>query len=139
MALTAIVVQYASANKKLSSILSHFLLPPKQVRYLHWNSLSLFVFELCWIYISEFIDGVSQFSVKCNKESKLRCKYATCKSADSAALWNIILALSYRIGAKAQDIQSFILIFTLNIGTTPYHTCPKIRKSLFNYLLMCLK
>ena len=72
------------------------------------NYLLLFVFESCYIYLSEFIDGVSQFSVKCNKESKLRCKYATCQSADSTALRDIILALSYRMSHQVRKPTEII-------------------------------
>lgn len=37
--------------------------------------LSTFFHSLC--VLSEFIEGMSQFSVKGDKESKLRCKYIT--------------------------------------------------------------
>ena len=34
----------------------------------------MLVLRVCQLRVSEFIEGVSQFSVKGDKESKLRCK-----------------------------------------------------------------
>lgn len=47
----------------------------QKIWFLLWMCFSILKSVNLWFIFSEFIEGVSQFSVKGDKESKLRCKF----------------------------------------------------------------